>query len=128
VAKRVVIVLLESWVSGVMVMWVSGFIIHYVMPIYRLFIINRINQQSIIFIITPHSLIGSGRSLGGRCVWVGFVCLPSNMNLEESPQKPWRMTKKDRLIGLGVRYRLPSSVCNCKNCNCLEILERFLPC
>jgi len=52
VAKRVVIVLLESWVSGVMVMWVSGFIIHYVMPIYRLFIINRINQQSIIFIIS----------------------------------------------------------------------------
>jgi hypothetical protein len=40
VAKRVVIVLLESWVSGVMVMWVSGFIMHYVMPIYRLFIIN----------------------------------------------------------------------------------------
>ncbi|KAB5538201.1 hypothetical protein DKX38_015734 [Salix brachista] len=29
VAKRVVIVLLESWVSGLMVMWVSGFIMHY---------------------------------------------------------------------------------------------------
>lgn len=57
---------------------------------------------------SPHSLTGSGRSLGGRCVWVGFVCLPSNMNLEESPQKPWRMTKKDRLIGLGVRTDYPA--------------------